>query len=440
MAYDDEKKIKRASTKTSSSKNYHISSINFKKSRPHQAGHNDRTQAPSYLIGGDYEVNLNSSEALELKEKMIKEAKEAYFHRTKKKFQAKSYEWSAVCNITPETTMEDLERLAKHFNQKYGFQCYQIAIHRDEGHINEKGEKVINHHAHLEFVTLEKDTGLNKWQRRHIGQNTLRQIQTEVAEILGMQRGEPSDETGVKRIEPRKYAQLKEQEKKKIAQLTQELENSKKRGLELEQPETDEKIKKENETLKKIISKINDRDELTEIEKNEIESGKIDFLIDNLKTSLKNRVITEYKINERKQPLNQKNTKNEELVEKKNKMDLSGNSVTQNDKELKTYELIFKKFLENRICRIYTELNKKQNYKLIKENNQNTRLENIEIFKFLYKILKENNSKWLKDKESNSLNFQEILERYEKQELAPKSKGLDIEKYKPKQQEPTREI
>lgn len=415
MAYDDEKKIKRASTKTSSSKNYHISSINFKKSRPHQSGHNDRTQAPSYLIGGDYEVNLNSSEALELKEKMIKEAKEAYFHRTKKKFQAKSYEWSAVCNITPETTMEDLERLAKHFNKKYGFQCYQIAIHRDEGHLNEKGEKVINQHAHLEFITLEKDTGLNKWQRRHIGQNTLRQIQTEVAEILGMQRGEPSDETGVKRIEPRKYAALKEKEKKekiKNLQLTTELENSK--NNDLEQSSLLKQVKKletKNKELEKELS----------IER-EISKGKDEI------------------INKQQFALKAKNQKNEELVEKNKKMDLRGNSVTQNNKELKTYELIFKKFLENRICRIYTELNKKQDYKLIKENNQNTRLENIEIFKFLYKILKENNSKWLKDKESNSLNFQEILERYEKQELLPKTKGLDIEKYKPKQQEPTREI
>ncbi|MBX2711207.1 mobilization protein, partial [Campylobacter jejuni] len=28
--------------------------------------------------------------------------------------------------------MNDLQELSKHFQEKYGFQCYQIAIHRDE--------------------------------------------------------------------------------------------------------------------------------------------------------------------------------------------------------------------------------------------------------------------------------------------------------------------
>ncbi|MBZ7959052.1 mobilization protein, partial [Campylobacter sp. RM9760] len=57
--------------------------------------------------------------------------------------------------MKPNTTLNDLENLANHFQEKYGFQCYQIAIHRDEGHISDDGEKVINHHAHLEFITLD---------------------------------------------------------------------------------------------------------------------------------------------------------------------------------------------------------------------------------------------------------------------------------------------
>ncbi|WP_249318144.1 mobilization protein, partial [Campylobacter sp. RM9328] len=103
-----------------------------------------------------------------IKNQIIEEAKEAYTKNTKQKFQAKSYEWSAVCNIKPETTMVDLERLAEHFEQKYGFQCYQIAIHRDEGHLDDDGNKVINHHAHLEFVTLDKETGKNMYRREII--------------------------------------------------------------------------------------------------------------------------------------------------------------------------------------------------------------------------------------------------------------------------------
>ncbi|RVZ19526.1 mobilization protein, partial [Helicobacter pylori] len=48
--------------------------------------------------------------------------------------------------------MSDLEKLAEHFEIKYGFQCYQIAIHRDEGYMDENNQPHINHHAHMEFI------------------------------------------------------------------------------------------------------------------------------------------------------------------------------------------------------------------------------------------------------------------------------------------------
>lgn len=138
-----------------------ISSINFKKSIPINTEHNDRTLAPNYLIDTEKgaECNLNAEQARALKNQIIKEAIQKYTENTRQKFQAKSYEWSAVCNIKPETTMQDLENLAKHFNDKYGFQCYQIAIHRDEGHKNTQGEIEINQHAHLEFIMLDKKNG-----------------------------------------------------------------------------------------------------------------------------------------------------------------------------------------------------------------------------------------------------------------------------------------
>ena len=115
--------------------------------------------------------------------------------------------------------MQDLEKLAEHFHKKYGFQCYQIAIHRDEGHINEQGQKEINHHAHLEFITLNKENGRNMWRRELITPKVLRQMQSEVAEILEMQRGQDKRITKIKRIEPRKYAQMKEAEKKEKKEL-----------------------------------------------------------------------------------------------------------------------------------------------------------------------------------------------------------------------------
>lgn len=195
-----------------------ISSINFKKSIPINTEHNDRTLAPNYLIDKEKgaECNRNAEKARELKNQIINEAKETYQNKVKQKFQAKSFEWSAVVNIKPGTTMQDLENLAKHFNDKYGFQCYQIAIHRDEGHKNTQGEIEINQHAHLEFIMLDKKTGKTNFKMRDFSKQKMREIQTEVAEILQMERGKDKRLTGAKRIEPRKYAQLKEQEKAAI--------------------------------------------------------------------------------------------------------------------------------------------------------------------------------------------------------------------------------
>ena len=146
----------------------YLSSINFKKSNDFQVFHNS-TVRPTYALGGSLEYTIKGYAAKREKEKIIDEAKQAYTSTCKAKnkaFQAKNYEWSAVVNIKPETTMQDLEKLAKHFSDKYKFQCYQIAIHRDEGHINEQGEKVINHHAHLEFITLDKETGKQIFKMR----------------------------------------------------------------------------------------------------------------------------------------------------------------------------------------------------------------------------------------------------------------------------------
>ena len=195
-----------------------ISSINFKKSIPINTEHNDRTLAPNYLIDKEKgaECNRNAEQARALKNQIIKEAIQKYTENTRQKFQAKSFEWSAVVNIKPDTTMQDLENLAKHFNDKYGFQCYQIAIHRDEGHKNTQGEIEINQHAHMEFITLDRETGKQNFKMRDFSKQKMREIQTEVAEILQMERGKDKRLTGTKRIEPRKYAQLKEQEKAAI--------------------------------------------------------------------------------------------------------------------------------------------------------------------------------------------------------------------------------
>lgn len=204
-----------------------ISSAHFKKSTEWQLKHNIDVR-PSYAIGGKLEFNRNSEEALKLKNQITQQAIDTY-NRTKKPkapaFKAKSYEWSLVVNLKENNTLEDCEQVAKMFAKDYGFQCYQIVIHRDEGHIDELGNKRINHHAHLEFITLDKETGKNRFRAGFATPKNFSAIQNKVAQILEMERGaehykakqiaKSKGETYKipKRIEPRAYGAMKEREK-----------------------------------------------------------------------------------------------------------------------------------------------------------------------------------------------------------------------------------
>lgn len=286
------------------------SSIHFKPSTSFQVFHNSVIR-PKYAIGGELISNRNGYEALELKKQIIENAKEAYKTSCKarnKKFQATSYEQSAVCNIKPDTTMQDLERLAEYFEKKYGFQCYQIAIHRDEGHINDEGEKVINHHAHLEFITLDKKTGKSMYRDNLRTKKGLSQIQTEVAEILGMERGVDKRISKRERIEPRKYAQMKEQEKK----AQKELKAEHKQELEAKDQEIQEIIQIQNQKNELIQDKDQKIQELIQIQNQEIQELKTELEQERLSKNQLEKLIKE----ERKAMI-QKNKELEEANQQK---------------------------------------------------------------------------------------------------------------------------
>ncbi|WP_205426585.1 hypothetical protein [Helicobacter suis] len=176
----------------------YISSINFQPTtNKNQLSHNDRSKPPSYLLPTDKRLKVECDKpadmAVKLRNSIISKAMQDYKNHVKQKFKAGSYLWSAVVNITPNTSIEELKTLANHFQNKYGFQCYQIAIHRDEGVVKESGEVVINHHAHMEFVTLDRVTGRSMF-RRVCNKRGLSQIQNEVAELLHMERGKPKND------------------------------------------------------------------------------------------------------------------------------------------------------------------------------------------------------------------------------------------------------
>jgi hypothetical protein len=135
---------------------------------------------------------------------MLLSAVETYTKRTHQapQFNEENLRWSAVCNITSEHTLEDLKNLADYYKEKYGFQCYQYAIHRDEGEplfldkkktkpkLDKDGRQVyrVNYHGHLEFLMLN-ERGCTCFKKKDFGKKKMSEIQTEAAQILGMKRG-----------------------------------------------------------------------------------------------------------------------------------------------------------------------------------------------------------------------------------------------------------
>lgn len=97
----------------------------------------------------------------------------------------------AVVVIDEQTTMEDLQKLGKAMEQRYGWTCVQIHIHRDEGYLGERTEDMkhregkYNLHAHMFFITTNLATG-KSWKRQR-GEGSVMQDIT--AQTLNLSRG-----------------------------------------------------------------------------------------------------------------------------------------------------------------------------------------------------------------------------------------------------------
>ncbi len=403
-----------------------LSSGNFKPTNAIQEEHNDRTLEPSYLLPkvlrGKNEISCYSKEARELKEQIIKNAIKTYENRTKRTFKAKSYNYSLVVNLKETSTMQELKNLEQHFQKKYGFQCYQIAIHRDEGHIDENNKPHINHHAHMEFITLDKDTGKNRW--REINPIKLREIQTEIAQILSMERGTDKRISGVKRIEPRKFAQMKEKEKKAL--------------LDLKQQQDKELRAKENqitEVKNSNVLKIIEIDSLKkQLEKTEEKHERYKRSV--RKTYLKQKEIKERLESERKSMLDE----NKKLKENNQSLIYTAESYAKlrklvdpsekiTDDELEQRIKDFRE-LENKTKELKDNLTKTQNQaKTLTDTNKElkTELNALKTQKEENQELEEENEE-LK-KENKTLK----IENYEQQETINSQKET-INKLKPKEQ------
>lgn len=161
----------------------------------------------------------------------------------------------AVVVIDDQTTMEDLQKLGKAMEQRYGWTCVQIHIHRDEGYLGERTEEMkhregkYNLHAHMFFITTNLATG-KSWKRQR-GEGSVMQDIT--AQTLNLTRGVKKSEqkTAVKEtLNVIEYKAMQEEIrletlKEKTAQEEEQRAQAQAKAKQVEQ-EASEKIKADN--------------------------------------------------------------------------------------------------------------------------------------------------------------------------------------------------
>lgn len=99
----------------------------------------------------------------------------------------------AVIPIKPDTKIEDFNMVVKWFLKKK-VHPVRLDIHHDEGYKAEDGTMKMNHHAHLVLDYLDHSTG----KTNKLSLADMSELQTILAESLGMERGTPKKVTGKK--------------------------------------------------------------------------------------------------------------------------------------------------------------------------------------------------------------------------------------------------
>ena len=151
--------------------------------------HNDRSKPTvnSIFDESKNEYSHKAKEAIEIYRKELQKRSLAYTQRTGKRLNKRTLtHLSAIVNLDKRHTLEDVKKVAEFLEEDLGTKVFQIAVHKDEGYIDEYGRPHINYHAHVEFLGLDEN---GNSVRRKLDKKRLSHIQDKVAEILGMPRG-----------------------------------------------------------------------------------------------------------------------------------------------------------------------------------------------------------------------------------------------------------
>lgn len=202
-----------------------ISSINIQPSSGNAIIHNERIFDVAYALKGD-DVNeyLRIASISQTRQAIYEDYKE---HHGRKLNTKATPIREAVVNLNENHKMEDLINLSQMLENDYQMKVLHIAIHRDEGHIDKTGEEKINYHAHIVFSNYDFDKHITIKRDKDV----MRKLQTDVANCLGMERGEENSQKV--RLDHRQYKRAMQEVEEKTKELQRELKEVKQENIEL---------------------------------------------------------------------------------------------------------------------------------------------------------------------------------------------------------------
>lgn len=197
------------------------------------------------------EYSCTFSEARAKAAQMKNDADAAYRARTGRRpsYNSESIYWEATVNLRPWHTKEDVEKVVKILEKRLGYRTVFWTRHKDEGHFATDDEMdelglssadqrpfINNDHFHVGMFSLDENG--NSLHRRNFGKpGLISQIQSEIAQVLGMERGVSKKITKRTHLTPRQYRQamsLQEPLQVKLEAVKNELKDAKKTIKELE--------------------------------------------------------------------------------------------------------------------------------------------------------------------------------------------------------------
>lgn len=160
--------------------------------------------------------------------------------------------WSPIregCPLIKEdTTIEDFKPVVD-WARKNGLDVIRIDLHFDEGHVDAVSrDRKLNRHAHIVFDWLDHETG----KTIKLPDSKMSELQTILADALGMERGKPKEETGLEHIPAAEYREMK------AAETAQRLEMENERLLQENKTLQEEKkaLQEENDSLRETFEEV----------------------------------------------------------------------------------------------------------------------------------------------------------------------------------------